>query len=219
MVIANYATGASVVADALVFHVLGMCTDWTAVQSVRQRLVGIARASVDKVVASMIEQRLLVRSTDKPDPRERALDAWQDWNPAAGFFHFSTKNMAPPANREQTERALRAEAAERGIPPPIKRYPKAATVRLPPPSTDGAFPEVLLDRRTWRSFGTQPVSLADISTLAQFDMGRAAYRRQRRTRPRAVEDVALIRRPPAARGLHARAPGRWARARPVSLSR
>jgi SagB-type dehydrogenase family enzyme len=171
MVITNYATSSSVVADALVSHILCHCGDWTSVQQLRDRLKGIPRASVDGLVAAMLEQRLLVRSGDRPDPRERALDSWSDWNPAAGFFHFSTKNLKPPVNGEATERALREQAAERGTPPALKRYARDASITLPPPRTDGAFPEVLLERRTWRSFDAAGVSLADISTLLNLTWG------------------------------------------------
>jgi SagB-type dehydrogenase family enzyme len=171
MVITNYATSSSVVADALVSHVLCHCGDWTSVQQLRDRLKGIPRASVDGLIASMLEQRLLVRSGDRPDPRERALDSWSDWNPAAGFFHFSTKNLQPPVDGEATEQALREQAAERGTPPALKRYAHARSIALPPPRTDGAFAEVLLERRTWRSFDAAAVSLADISTLLNLTWG------------------------------------------------
>jgi len=171
MVITNYATSTSVVADALVTHVLGHCADWTTVGELRDRLTGIPQRTVDGLVASMLEQRLLVHSGESPDPRERALDTWGDWNPAAGFFHFSTKDMRPPSDREGTERALREEASSRGIPLAVKRYARAAAVNLPPPKTAGAFAKVLLTRRTWRSFGTTAVSLADISTLLNLTWG------------------------------------------------
>jgi SagB-type dehydrogenase family enzyme len=119
----------------------------------------------------MLERHLLVRSDDRPDPRERALDSWADWNPAAGFFHLSTKDLPPPANRERAELALRDDAIKAGSPPALKRYAGARSVRLPPPGTKGAFARVLLDRRTWRSFGATPVSLADVSTLLNLTWG------------------------------------------------
>ena len=171
MVITNYAAGSSVVADALVSHVLAQCGDWTSVQALRDRLTGIPQATVDGVVRSMIEQALLLRSGDTVDPREEALNTWNDWNPAAGYFHFSTKNLNPPANGEQAEQALREEALTRGLPPSMKRYPRAKVVSLPPPRRDGAFAKVLLERRTWRSFGTAPVSLSDMSTLLNLTWG------------------------------------------------
>ena len=138
MVITNYAAGSSVVADALVSHVLAQCGDWTSVQALRDRLTGIPQATVDGVVRSMIERALLLRSGDTVDPREAALNTWNDWNPAAGYFHFSTKNLNPPANGEQAEQALREEALTRG----------AAAVNEAVPSGDGRLPAASTSRRS-----------------------------------------------------------------------
>jgi SagB-type dehydrogenase family enzyme len=171
MVITNYATNSSVVGDALVAHILGHCAEWTSIPDLRARLTGIPPRTIDGLVAEMINQRLLVRSDGRSDPRERALDTWRDWNPAAGFFHLSTKDLATPANREQAERALREEAQTVGTPSAVKRYPSVPEVRLPPPNVKGPFADVLLDRRTWRSFDDAPVALSDISTLLHLTWG------------------------------------------------
>lgn len=171
MVITNYATSSSVVADVLVSHILGQCGEWTTVQTLREQLKGIDRRRLNELVSSMVEQNLLVRAEARRVRRERAFDTWNDWNPAAGFFHFSTKNLSPPANRERAEQQLREEAVELGAPPPLKRYPHSASVSLPPPRTGGPFAEVLLDRRTWRSFGSSAVSLNDVSTLLNLTWG------------------------------------------------
>jgi SagB-type dehydrogenase family enzyme len=171
MVIANYATGAAVVADALVVHVLGHCPDWTAVTELRARLKGIRPGEVNALIKSMVARGLLVRSGDPVDPRDRALETWAHWNPAAGFFHFSTKDPGGPPDAEDAEGVLRAEAGAGSLPPATKRYPRAARMPLPPPNREGPFPDVLLERRTWRSFGRAAVSLADISTLLNLTWG------------------------------------------------
>lgn len=171
MVITNYAKRSSVIGDALVSHVLGECADWTTVQQLRDRLAGMTTQGTDELVASMLERHLLVRADDRPDPRERALDTWNDWNPAAGFFHFSTKDLAVPVNPEGTERALRRDAMNDGAPPALKRYRRATSIGLPPPRTKGSFAKVLLDRRTWRSFGATPLSLMEVSTLLNLTWG------------------------------------------------
>jgi SagB-type dehydrogenase family enzyme len=46
-----------------------------------------------------------------------------------------------------------------------KRYRGAATIALPPPSTDGEFPQVLRERRTWRQFASAPMTLEALGTL------------------------------------------------------
>jgi SagB-type dehydrogenase family enzyme len=171
MVITNYATGAAVIADALVSHVLGYCSDWIDAQQLRERLPGIPPATMTRLVKSMIEQQLLVSSNGETEPRMRALDTWHAWNPAAGFFHFSTKDVARARDPEHRERVLRQSARAQGVPPARKTYPRSRSLALPPPRTTGAFPEVLLARRTWRSFDSEPVTLDDISTLLNLTWG------------------------------------------------
>lgn len=171
IVITNYATGSSVVGDALVSHVLNLSGDWTNLRTLRERLEGVPARTVDELVQSMIDEHLLVRDGDRLDRRERALDTWNAWNPAAGFFHFSTKDQTPPANPAPAEQALQREAQTRGVPAPVKRYQRSARVALPPPSKDGEFARVLLERRTWRSFGESSVTLADVSTLLNLAWG------------------------------------------------
>src|SRR5436190_16261060 len=124
MVFTNYSTNSSVVGDALVSHVLSRCTDWTTVRCLRDQLRGMTPRAVDDLVAYLIEQRLLLRWRHRPDPRDRALDSWKNWNPAAGFFHFSTKDLRPPRDPERAEQALRDEANTGGAPAVRKRYPR-----------------------------------------------------------------------------------------------
>ncbi len=171
MVITNYAMRSSVVADALVHHVLNLCNDWTSIKALGQQLQGVPPRAVGALAKSMLEQHLLVQAGDRAERRERLVDAWSDWNPEAGLFHFSTKDIPAPVNREGAEHALRAEAKAGKLPAPIKRYPGATSIPLPAPRIDGEFPRVLLDRRTWRSFGTSALTLADVSTLLNLTWG------------------------------------------------
>jgi len=171
MVITNYATGAAVIADALVSHVLGHCAEWTTKRQLRERLPGISPAIVTQLIASMIDHQLLVTSMAGQEPREHALETWNGWNPAAGFFHFSTKDVPRARDPESRERALRQSARTQGLPPARKTYPRSRVLALPPPCRTGAFAEVLLARRTWRSFDAAPVSLEDVSTLLNLTWG------------------------------------------------
>jgi SagB-type dehydrogenase family enzyme len=170
-VISNYATGQSVLADALVAYVLTLCGDWTSAANLRRRLTGVPKATIDPLLRSMVTHSLLVRDDAPEDRRERALERWGDWNPAAGFFHFTTKNLPVPGNRERAERALREERQTRGSPPAVKRYARARTVPLDPARRGGEFADVLLERRTWRWFAGDPVALADIGTLLGLTCG------------------------------------------------
>jgi SagB-type dehydrogenase family enzyme len=58
------------------------------------------------------------------------------------------------------------------MPPPVKTSRgKARSIRLPHASGDGEFVRALLERRTWRDFGTRAVPLQDVATLLQLTWG------------------------------------------------
>ena len=171
MVTCNYAAGTAVLNDAVVTHALSVCTDWTPVSELRRRLQPVVHGSPDRLIRSMVERALLVRSDRPEDPRVRAAATWGPWNPAASFFHLTTKNVRGPRNRQARERLLRDKFDREGTPPAMKRYPRAAITPLPSPARGGEFRDVLLDRRTWRKFSDEPVHLSDIATLLQLTSG------------------------------------------------
>ena len=119
----------------------------------------------------MVERNLLIRSDCPQDANERAMDGWNGWNPAAGFFHASTRNTPVTRNRVAAEGALREAYARDGAPASIKRYPRAPTLTLPEPRAGGEFSDVLRGRRTWRKFSERPVTLAEIATLLGLTSG------------------------------------------------
>ncbi len=171
MVTWNYAIGAAVLNDAIVTHTLSLCSDWTPAAELRRRLEPVVRGPADRFLRSMVERGLLIRSDRPEDPRARAVDTWGRWNPAASFFHLTTKNVRGPRDREASETTLRREFAVHGAPSKIKRYPRAATTTLPKTARDGEFHDVLLGRRTWRQFSTEAVGLEEIATLLHLTSG------------------------------------------------
>lgn len=171
MVTWNYATGRAVLNDPIVTHTLTLCRDWTPAAELRGRLRAVVQGSVDTLLRSMVRESVLVRSDRPEDPRERAADTWGGWNPAAGFFHSSTKNVLSPRDRPARERALQREYETHGAPPRIKRYSRAAVTPLPSAKRSGEFADVLLGRRSWRKFSDEPVTLADVATLLGLTSG------------------------------------------------
>jgi len=171
MVTRNYAVGSGVLHDPVVTYALSVCGDWMRARELKSRLRQVAGVRVDALLRSMVDHRLLVRSDDPGDPRERAADTWGAWNPAAGFFHQSTKNVPIAADRTAREHELHRKYEQKGTPAKIKRYPRARTVALPRVETSGEFTSVLTARRTWRWFSPEPVRLADIATLLQLTCG------------------------------------------------
>ncbi|HEX6464812.1 MAG TPA: SagB family peptide dehydrogenase, partial [Vicinamibacterales bacterium] len=152
-------------------YALSLSSNWTPAAEMRRRLRPYVGRSADRLLRSMVARHLLDRSDRKENPRARALETWGAWNPAASFFHLTTKNVRGPRDRRATERELRAEYAAHGAPPKTKRYARSRTIALPAPKRAGEFPEVLLGRRTWRKFSDAAVPLVDLATLLQLTLG------------------------------------------------
>ena len=127
----------------------------------------------------------------------------------AGFFHFSTKDVAftaEPLDGSQSQRRRRTRAYARG----------AAHVALPPPRVDGDLPRTLLARRTWRRFARRPRPWRTSRRCWPHVPHRAAHGAWRRARGPAY--VACPARATRARGLRAGA-GRRRLPRALSLRR
>jgi SagB-type dehydrogenase family enzyme len=169
LVVHNYANGRAIEIAADLWPILHACAVWRTVDDLSTELqISAVRARVFTRV--LTEESLLQRSDRPDDPRDRAMAALSEWNPAAGFFHTATKQvrfLAPAAARALEKRRAR----DRPMPAPVKRLRGAAALRLPPPNYSGEFPEVLLARRTWRRFGSAPVALDNLVTTLALAVG------------------------------------------------
>ena len=171
LVYENYATGASVSVDPLACQVLHAFERWRSVDALAASLPEYSRSSLERAVRSLAHHGLLEESGAPTDDRARAMDAWAHWNPAAGFFHASTRNVRFSRDRAATDRRLRRKAKSEGLPSRFKRYANARALRLPPPCDKGSVPDVLLARRTWREFSRRPISRVDLATLLGLTWG------------------------------------------------
>lgn len=171
LVFENFATGARIGAAPITCEVLDFFDRWRPAEALFAHLRQYTPASLRKAVFDLTKHSLLQRSDRKPPAAERAMQTWAAWNPAAGFLHFSTKDVEYSADLEAVERSLRQLAKKQPMPLAIKRYRRAAHVQLPSPSTGGEFARVLLARRTWRRFSPRPVELAALSTLLGLTWG------------------------------------------------
>ena len=167
LVFENYLAGTRVSADPIALTILGFFERWRPAGSLARHLGQFDPASVRKAVGELAQHSLLEES----GRREPEMTTWREWNPAAGFFHFSTKDVPYESEPSRVARLLRHRLRRQPIPPPVKHYPRARQIRLPSPTADGDFPRVLLARRTWRQFSPQPVSLSDLSTLLKLTWG------------------------------------------------
>ncbi len=161
----NYETNVCLAAPPLAASLLTFCSRWRSIRALATEFSDYDEPSLRSAVATLVAHGLLVRSDRARDRRAEALATWRAWNPAAGYFHFSTKDVRFVRDRAAIDRRLRRKFAAAAPPPPVKRYPRAPALALPTPSTSGEFAATLLARRTWRRFAARPVTLADISTL------------------------------------------------------
>lgn len=158
----NYATGQIAGATPEVCEVLDFCGTWRTSSQISAHL-GITSVLGRELVRHLVARGLLQRSDRKPDPRIRAMAAIDEWNPAAGLFHSSSRQVRFLSAREANQLA-QSRAAQRPMPSPVKHLRGAPIVNLPKPAAAGELPAVLRARRTWRRYGKRPVSLADLAT-------------------------------------------------------
>jgi SagB-type dehydrogenase family enzyme len=171
LVFHNFATATTVRGTAPIIGLLDYFDRWRPLPSLlaqSSRPAGELRAAVRTLVrASMLHQ------SNRPlHLNESAMAQWGDWNPAAGFFHFSTKDAPYARNETEALASLRERARSRPVPAPAKRYPGARTVALPAVQPLDGFSDALLARRTWRRFGRAPLSANAFGSLMGLTFGR-----------------------------------------------
>jgi len=169
LVIYNYATGDAVGATPDICSVLDYCDGWRSPSAIAAHL-GIGQPLGARLVASLVTRGLLRRSDRPPDLRDQAMNALQEWNPAAGFFHTATRKVRFFSPR-QAAAFLSRRASSRPMPAQVKHVPHVRAVGLPAPEVGGEFPQVLLARRTWRRFGSGPLRATDLATTLGLSLG------------------------------------------------
>ncbi len=171
LVLQNYAAGTRVSAAPIACQLLHFFDRWRTAGEFAAHFPDITAESLGRSLTSLIRARLLDYSSAPRDPREKAFREWQDWSPAALYFHLSTKDAMSPIEPEDSVRELRRRARIKPMPPPCKRYPKAPHVKLPVLDTGGEFERVLRARRTSRKFSKAPATLAQLSKLLALSFG------------------------------------------------
>lgn len=155
------------VASGLYGTVAGACSEARSVREIHAAHPEVNRAVVETIVGRLVEHQILHEERAAVPPAEMAMAAYGPWNPAAGFFHTSTKDVQFTGGLPTVE----GLAARRGpAPAPLVRLPRGS-IRLSTSAVGGEFPDVLLRRRTWRRFGRRPVTLAQLAQLLRFTAG------------------------------------------------
>ena len=163
-IVRNYARGTEWRAGAADLAVLGALSTWQDINDLAQQL-SVAPAAVRRTLGRLL-RAALIESADRPQHRrERALEAWAAWMPSAAFFHLDSRTIEHAPATEGDVQQL-----EWANPPPDPEPPTVGT-RLPEARRRGAFPAVLLARRTWRHFGRGAISARDVATLLELTWG------------------------------------------------
>ena len=170
LVFHNFATGSRVAGTALTIGLLDYFDTWKPATPLlkQSRLPG---AALRRALATLVRASLLQQSGRPLPSAETHMDEWADWNPAAGFFHFSTKDIPFAAGEGQAEIFLSERIVTRPVPPSTKSYKRRRVVPLPTNSARGPFYRVLQERRTWRRFGRAPLAREALSTLVSLTFG------------------------------------------------
>jgi SagB-type dehydrogenase family enzyme len=166
----NYATRETSEANPLVCELLDFCGEWRTLSEIEHGLSAAPSPLMRVLVERLVSLSLLLRSDRPVDSRVVAMDALAPWNPEVGFFHGATKDV-PFWSPGEARRHARNSVDRSPMPRPVKRYPRAKTVTLPPLPPSTPFTDVLIARRTSRRYSSVPVTLAELSTILAFSVG------------------------------------------------
>ena len=163
LALVNFATGLRTIASPLAVEVLDFFGDWRTLEDLGRAMPDFAPESLADAV-HLLERCTLLERQDARRDVERRHEAWAPWNPAAGFFHFSTKDV-PFEDHAHAEKEFHRHVRTHPMPSLVKKHRGADWVALPEDRRQGEFRRVLESRRTWRRFASQAVDLASLAAL------------------------------------------------------
>lgn len=165
LIFENYATRARISAAPVTCEILTFFRRWRRRGEFFAHFANYSSTSLRDALVQLTRHSMLQRTGRRESPAEKAMAAWKDWNPAAGFFHFSTKDVEFERDPDVVNRALRRQAKSWPIPSPVKHYPGSRQIPLAEPKSESEFPRVLLERRSWRQFSRRAVALQTLGEL------------------------------------------------------
>jgi SagB-type dehydrogenase family enzyme len=171
LIFENYALDVRVTAAPQTCEMLHFIDRWRTAAELAAHFPDYSTSSLARALTNLIDAGLVDRSHAPRDKRAEALTSWSDWSPAASYFHMSTRNSHAPIEPDDSVRVLQRRARQTAMPPASKSYPRNRQVVLPAPETEGQFPRVLLERRTWRQFSPAAIAVADLATLLGLTFG------------------------------------------------
>jgi len=147
LVFENFLTRRRVSASPLTSTILHFFDRDRSLRALYAAFTGYTAGSLRIAAQTLAKHSLLQRQGRKPPPGESELRAWSEWNPAAGFFHLSTKDLSFEPDAAKEFRELIRLVKSKPIPKPVKHYPKTQHVPLPAPAFHSEFSRALTERR------------------------------------------------------------------------
>ena len=166
----NFRTGTILGGTPGAIDILGFFDDWRSLREFASARPDVARARTARSLEALASSGLLEVRRRRP-ARPLAPSGWAPWNPAAGFFHFSTKDAFGPLDDAGLATADNWDRLAGSKRPALFKVVAGQRTSLPAPAAQGQLPRVLEARRTWRRFGASPLSLAHLSTLLYWTWG------------------------------------------------
>ena len=139
LVARNFATGVAIEVPPGADDILRNCHDWTTLGDLESAGV-VPSSQLSAIVARLVELTLLERSAVPRDARAIAMDTLSAWNPQAGYFHSTTKNLRFVSPAVLARRGLTNDTRP---PAAIKRYPNRSTIDLKRPDANGELATAL----------------------------------------------------------------------------
>ncbi len=173
----NYFTGMEFEASPVLVSILAKLHRWRSLREIERLFPASSSAAMRSYLRELVALTVVMVRGGSQSKREGELSAWDTWGVEARFFHYASRNVhSAPVSIDEVSfnRALRRR---RVPPPPVKAYRGRPRINLPDPSRHSRdqLPEVLLARRTHRSFGAGSVSLEQLSILLRLTWGFTSF--------------------------------------------
>lgn len=170
LVFENYAKQDRIAGSVFVSEVLDYCGEGKTQQEIEEEFPE-QKKTLRAGIRQLLEHSLLEICGQENQKLERSWAEWSRWNPAAGYFHLSTKDAKFALTSEDSTGGLRRIAKLRPLPPRVKEYAGAAVMPLPKIERESEFARVLEERRTWREFSAKAVPLEKLAHLLWLSFG------------------------------------------------
>jgi len=166
--VSDYISRTEIVTAPALLDLLNFLGEWRSFHAVTRRFPDVSTQSLRRALRLLVAANHVQRS-DAVTPARRGTLASAEWTPEPAFFHFSTKDVQFVSIDGPAER--RDGPPPRRQPLPVKRYRGRPSIGLEAPALNGELGGVLRARRTWRRFGSDPVSRVDLANLLGLTWG------------------------------------------------